>query len=293
MRPQSVNRKIREGIKFSNGDNGLNAFVAKTALKLCGCWGKACKCARDVKVTQHQFIFDDLPNAFDGCKILFISDLHFPGFDGFLQTLEDLIESLDFDYCFLGGDYSNGRGDEPDKVCHFLERLVHCIQLKTRAIYGILGNHDFYQMAVFLESFGVKMLLNDNCVMRLDNDEISLVGLDDDYIFRDTNWALAEEKLDKKSFKILLSHSPDNYREASEKGYKFMFSGHTHGGQICLPPGIPLVTHSTSRGKFIRGSWEYKGLQGYTSLGAGTSPIGARFFANPQICLLKLSKGSV
>ena len=278
MRPKSVNRKIREGLKLNNDDKGLNSFIAKTGLLFCGCWKKARKAVENIGLTETELCFDELPTSFNGKKVLFISDLHFPGFDGFTDKLDDMLRSLSFDYCFLGGDYSNGTGAFPELVEPCLERLIKSIKRKTRNIYGILGNHDVYETAVFLESQGVKMLLNDNDVIRCGSDIISIVGVDDNHNYRDTNWELAEEKLDKDTFKILLSHSPDNYKTASDKNYQIMLAGHTHGGQICIPPGIPVVTHTKARGRFVRGYWEYKQLKGYTSCGAGTSPIGARIF---------------
>jgi uncharacterized protein len=288
MRPLSENRKKREAVKISQYDKGLHAAAAKLALTLCGCWGKARRAAGNIKLTRLQFSFDNLPAAFEGKRILFLSDLHFPGVDGFSEKLESIIETIEFDYCFLGGDYSNGTGANPHLVNPALKRLINSIKAKTEKIYGVLGNHDIYSTAVFLESLGVKMLLNDNTKIAEGCEYISLVGVDDEYHFRNTDWNLAEEELDKNSFRIVLSHSPDNFAAAAQRNYDLMLSGHTHGGQICLPFGIPVVTHTKVKGKYVRGSWNAGKMRGYTSYGCGTSPIGARFFAEPEICLITL-----
>jgi len=205
--------------------------------------------------------------------------------------VEELIKPLEFDYCFLGGDYSNGTGALPHKVNPCLERLATQLLTKTPGIYAVLGNHDIYDTAIVLERKGVKVLINDNCVIERGGQRIFVVGLDDHHHYKNIDWRLAEENIGEQDFfKILLSHSPDNYRKAAAKGYNFMLSGHTHGGQICLPPGIPIFTHARARGQFARGVWSYKQLKGYTSTGAGTSALGVRLYAPPEICLLTLGR---
>ncbi len=289
MRPKSTQRKIREGIILPHEDKGIVHLAARAVLKMTGCWSRACEHARKINVARVEFDFANLPESFDGVKVLFLSDLHFPGFAGFSDTVEELLSPLEFDYCFLGGDYSNGTGALPQMVNPCLERLMSQLRTKTRGIYAILGNHDIYDTAVLLEKNGAKVLLNDNCLIERGDGRIRLVGLDDHFHFRNTDWELAEENIgNERCFKILLSHSPDNYRKAAAKGYDLMLSGHTHGGQLCLPPGIPIITHSKVRGKFARGLWNYEQLKGFTSCGTGTSAIGARLYAPPEVCMLTL-----
>ncbi len=291
MRAKSVQRKIREGIILPYEDRGIVHLAARAVLMAAGCWGKACAHARKINLSNLQFDFANLPENFDGVKVLFISDLHFPGFAGFSDTIEEIIRPLEFDYCFLGGDYSNGTGALPHLVNPCLERLMAQLRTKTGGIYAILGNHDIYDTAVLLEKCGAKVLINDNCFIRRGSEHICVVGLDDHFHYRNTDWKLAEEDIGNyHGFKIILSHLPDNCHKAAAKGYDLMLSGHTHGGQLCLPPGIPIITHSKVRGQFVRGIWNCKQLKGYTSCGAGTSAIGARLYAPPEVCLLTLRR---
>jgi predicted MPP superfamily phosphohydrolase len=290
MRPPSEKRKKLEKVKMSPEEKGINAKVAKTVLKMFGCWKKARAAASELWISKPEFNFSDLPRSFDGKKILFLSDLHFPGFEGYPDALLRLIEPLEFDCCFLGGDYSNGTGAHPELVEPALEKLVGLLVKKTDKIFGVLGNHDVYSTAVLLEELGVKMLVNDNAVIDCGNERVAIVGVDDDYRYLSTDWKLAEEGLEPGAFKILLSHSPDNCREAAKRGYDLMLSGHTHGGQICLPPGIPLVTHTKVKGRYVKGGWQLGPLTGYTSQGCGTSPLGARFYSNPELCLITIRK---
>jgi predicted MPP superfamily phosphohydrolase len=64
-----------------------------------------------------------------------------------------------------------------------------------------------------------------------------------------------------------------------------MLSGHTHGGQICLPGGIALMTNAACPRPFCKGAWRYHAMQGYTSVGSGSSVVGVRFNCLPEITL--------
>jgi hypothetical protein len=87
---------------------------------------------------------------------------------------------------------------------------------------------------------------------------------------------------------ILLSHTPEAYRRAAHAEYNLMLCGHTHGGQICLPGGLPVLTDTASPRRFARGAWCYHGMIGYTSAGAGTSIVDVRLNCPPEVTLHRL-----
>jgi predicted MPP superfamily phosphohydrolase len=64
-----------------------------------------------------------------------------------------------------------------------------------------------------------------------------------------------------------------------------MLSGHTHGGQICLPGGFVLIRNAPVPRHMLAGAWRHAGLQGYTSRGTGSCGVAARFFCPPEITL--------
>ena len=64
-----------------------------------------------------------------------------------------------------------------------------------------------------------------------------------------------------------------------------MLSGHTHGGQICLPGGVPIMLNSVLPRYMGAGAWTYRGMAGYTSVGAGSSKIAVRLNCLPEITL--------
>ena len=99
------------------------------------------------------------------------------------------------------------------------------------------------------------------------------------------NFEKAAQNIPPEALAILLSHSPEPYRLAAHTGFDLMLSGHTHGGQICLPGGVALMTNADCPRRFCRGAWRYHHMQGYTSLGSGSSVVGVRFNCPPEITL--------
>jgi len=67
-----------------------------------------------------------------------------------------------------------------------------------------------------------------------------------------------------------------------------MLCGHTHGGQICLPGGVPLLTDADCPRALARGAWKYHNLIGYTSVGAGSCIVDVRLNCPPEVTLHRL-----
>jgi hypothetical protein len=93
-------------------------------------------------------------------------------------------------------------------------------------------------------------------------------------------------------FSILISHTPEVYRQAALAGFNLLLSGHTHGGQICLPGGIPITLDSVLPRFMGSGAWKYGSLIGYTSVGAGSSIVPVRFNCPPEITLHHLRRSN-
>ncbi len=90
------------------------------------------------------------------------------------------------------------------------------------------------------------------------------------------------------AFGIMISHSAEGYKAAAAAGYSLYLAGHSHGGQVCLPGGVEVVTAATVPRHFLTGSWEYDGMAGYTSRGVGASGVAVRFFCRPEITVITL-----
>ena len=91
------------------------------------------------------------------------------------------------------------------------------------------------------------------------------------------NIAKAAEGIPHHEFSILLSHTPEIYRQAAHADFNVLLSGHTHGGQICLPGGIPITLNCVLPRSMGNGRFNHHGMIGYTSAGAGVSIVAARF----------------
>jgi hypothetical protein len=256
-------------------------------LKMTGLSQRGLANVLDLRLNEVTLPLDGLPGGFDSCRILFIADLHIEGLDGLTDKAIELIKNLQYDYCFLGGDYSLYDRYDFAKTKQRMQRIIE--HIKTDRIYGILGNHDYYEIAVFLQSLGVTMLINENAAIERNGAAIYLAGVDDCYIFDCADIGQASRGIPAGSFKILFSHCPQLYRQGQKYGFNLFIAGHTHGGQICLPGSIPLIKSAKIPRKLIKGPWQYKNMTGYTTSGAGASGnVIARFNCPPEIALLTL-----
>ena len=244
--------------------------------------------ALDVQVERIDIHLPGLPQAFDQTKILFISDLHIEGTDLLADTLIDRVEGLEYDVCILGGDYSFSERIESDVAFSRMVKIATFLTKRTE-VFGILGNHDLYSMAVCLHQCGVQMLINDSVCLQKEGDSLHLVGVDDGHYYQADDLSLAESDVPMDALRILLCHSPERYKPAAAAGYALYLAGHTHGGQICLPNGFAPVTCASVPRALLRGLWRYHDMQGYTSRGCGTSSLPVRFFCPPEMTLLTLS----
>ena len=85
------------------------------------------------------------------------------------------------------------------------------------------------------------MLLNECEPIARDDQRIFLAGVDDAHFYRMDNIEKAVAQIPEGAFSILLSHTPEIYRQAVHAHFRLMLSGHTHGGQLCLPGSIPIM----------------------------------------------------
>jgi uncharacterized protein len=100
----------------------------------------------------------------------------------------------------------------------------------------------------------------------------------------------AASEIPDNGFSILLSHTPEIYRQAAHAGFDLLVSGHTHGGQICLPGPIPITLDSVLPRHMGSGPWKHGDMVGYTSVGVGTSVVPVRINCPPEITLHHLQR---
>jgi predicted MPP superfamily phosphohydrolase len=155
-------------------------------------------------------------------------------------------------------------------------------------VYGVLGNHDTIRMVPGLEAMGIRMLLNESEIIERAGERVHLAGIDDAHFYRMDNLEKAAADIPHDAFSILITHTPEIYRQAAHADFDVLLSGHTHGGQICLPGRIPITLDSVLPRSLGAGPWRYHDMIGYTSVGAGSSVVPVRFNCPPEITLHRL-----
>jgi predicted MPP superfamily phosphohydrolase len=204
-----------------------------------------------------------------------------------MRHLVRIVSDLQYDICVLTGDY-RGKTYGP-----FETSLKGVNELRARLkgpLYGVLGNHDSIHMAPSLEAMGIRMLFNECETIVHGDDKIYLAGVDDPHFYRADDIEKATSRIPQDAFSILLSHTPEVYDRAAVVGFDLMLSGHTHGGQLCLPGGIPIKLEAILPRSMGAGAWRHAGMDGYTSTGVGTSLMPVRLNCPPEITLHTLRR---
>ena len=247
--------------------------------------------AHTLTVHHERVCLPGLPPAFRGMRAVIISDVHhgifFPV--SFVREIVGLSNSLKPDIILLLGDY--GYRDS-----HFLKESIYelgALEAPEGRI-AILGNHDILlgrQIAsTELARQHFTELTNRNISLQRGSDRLVISGLDDPQQGHpDLGKALEGTKAD--DFVILLSHSPDVIENLRDPRIHFVFSGHTHGGQICLPfvgsPIVPSAYGQKYRAGFVRGPT----VGGYVSTGAGAAFPPIRIGCPASITLMTFDAG--
>jgi predicted MPP superfamily phosphohydrolase len=275
-----------QGLNFFHIENWYSTHsLIRILLKLTGLYWRGRANAARVQVRHNDIRFRTLPPEFDGFTLLHISDFHADISDGAMRRLENVLPDLSYDVCVLTGDYRGATFGQFDDA---LARMRPVLALIKQPIYGVLGNHDTIRMVPDLEAMGIRMLLNEFEPITRAGVSIYLAGIDDAHYFRVDNIEKAASGIPHPAFSILLSHTPEIYRQAAHAGFDLLLSGHTHGGQICLPGSIPITLDSVLPRKFGAGAWAYHDMAGYTSAGVGTSIVTVRINCLPEITLHRL-----
>ena len=275
-----------QGINFFHIENlTLSHALIRAALMGSGLYWRGARNAAKVEVRHNRIASPQLPQAFDGFTILQLSDLHVEMSEPAMERVVALLDGLDYDLCVLTGDY---RGQTYGPCDATLAGMAKIRAALKGTIYGVLGNHDTIRLVPGLEDMGIKILLNESEAIARGGAHIYLAGIDDAHFYRVDNIEKAVANIPHEAFSILISHTPEVYRQAAHADFKLLLSGHTHGGQICLPGGIPITLDSVLPRSMGSGPWRHHDMIGYTSVGAGVSIVPVRFNCPPEITLHRL-----
>ena len=248
-----------------------------------------------LKVRTIEIASKDIPQEFDGKKIIFAADFQLDTYARFnqkqLDRIIDLINKQEKDIIILGGDYTNWTGKIP-RFYKGMEKL----EKPKYGIYAVLGNHDYNSMEknmAELKSLGYKVLVNKNDKITVNNQSIYISAVDD-LLKGKPDAQKALNGIKKDDFNIFITHNPDYFEEMTNEQKErsdITLAGHTHGGQITLF-GLILWAEIKHPWKYGYGLKEYNGHKIYTTsgVGGGAFEMFIRFFAQPEIVVLKLKK---
>jgi len=227
-----------------------------------------------------------LPPAWDGLKILQISDVHAGPFSPVQRSrqISRLASSL-------GADLIVFTGDQLDRRLTDAERFIEGFQglEAPLGVWGILGNHDHStdpNLAVWaLERAGIKPLVNQSITFTRANQSLALIGLDD---LQSSGDGPDFDTISQHghAFRVTLCHQPNAWHLAVRAGAHLMLAGHTHGGQIALTARRLNVARLETR--YIAGPYRREDAFLYVSRGVGVGAMPVRFGAPPEIDLLTL-----
>lgn len=281
-------RVFRKGTHVFHLENwySVHAFI-RNSLRLVGLHRRGRRNALAIEVRQNEVRLSNLPVAFDGYTILHLSDLHVDMRPDFMPVLIERVRGVDYDLCVLTGDY---RARTFGPFVPTLEGLA-LLRLHIKGEpFAVLGNHDTVRMVPGMEAAGYRVLMNEWALITRGGEAIYVAGIDDAHYYQMQNFHRAAHEIPSTACSILLSHTPETYRHAAHADFNLMLCGHTHGGQICLPGGVPVITDADVPRALARGAWRYHDLIGYTSVGAGSCIVDVRLNCPPEITLHRLRR---
>jgi len=259
------------------------------------------------KINKLDLKFENLPQSFNGIKIVQISDFHIGSYNKDYEEFEKIVRLINEqnpDLLFFTGDMVNNFADELNGYIPILQKL-HA----TIGKYSILGNHDYGDYSSWINQqekkknledikqaqidAGFELLLNSSIKIKRDSDEIAIIGTE--------NWSLppfhqygdlkkSMANVDTNSFKILLTHDPTYWDSTVVKktNIDLTFAGHTHGMQF----GINIFGIHWSPSKYVYKQWgglyEINNQYLYVNTGIGVIGIPGRIGMPPEITVVRL-----
>lgn len=243
-------------------------------LKVSGFWARGLRNYLDIRVEANEVFLERLAPEFDGFRILQLTDLHADLHPDFASSVRLAVENVPCDLIVVTGDFRTCTyGDHTGAT----KAAIEILQGLSAPCYAILGNHDFLIKVPPLEAAGVQFLLNESATIRRGEAVLHMTGIDDPNFYKTHDFEHAMRDLpDDGACRVLFSHAPQTHEAAADLGFDLQLSGHTHGGQICLPGGRVVVHDGTAQRHLLSGPWREGQMQGYTSRGTGASGLPIR-----------------
>jgi predicted MPP superfamily phosphohydrolase len=163
--------------------------------------------------------------------------------------------------------------------------------LKPRlGCFGVLGNHDLWAddtaIVSALQRGGVRVLVNERVILPPPFEHVTIAGLDDPW----TGISPPEQIFhDGDRVRIVLVHAPEVMMLIGDQPFELAVCGHTHGGHIALPGGIPIVVPGPLSRRYAHGSYDVgNGRTLIVSRGVGSTEVSLRLNADPDILVVEV-----
>jgi predicted MPP superfamily phosphohydrolase len=230
-----------------------------------------------------------LPKDLHGLRIAQLSDLHLSPLvsESLIARAVDLANDCRPSITLVTGDLISAVGDPLDACIRQIARLK-----ADAGVFGCMGNHEVYARCMDYAArqaarLGIRFLRFENALLRFGNSDLNIAGVD--YQQRRNPYLVAAEELVAPgATNLLLSHNPDVFPVAVEKGFQITVAGHTHGGQI----NVEILHQDVNIARFftpyVYGLYRMDGGAAFVTRGIGTIGIPSRLGAPPEVALLRL-----
>ena len=250
----------------------------------------------EVQVVSRPIDILNLPTAFNGLRLLQLSDIHLDEFTepSFLERIVRRANALAPDIVLLTGDFITKGSLTFLAARHAAHRCAELLAgLACPLRFAILGNHDVSVSAPMvvaaLEGNGIPVLVNRHVAVDRSGDRLWICGADEPGTSRPNLDQTVPARPDAPV--ILMAHPPDYADRVLQhpRGpmVDLMLSGHSHGGQVRLPFAGPLVLPPLGR-KYVQGLFRFNRMQLYVNRGIGTVGLPFRLNCPPEMTVLTL-----
>lgn len=255
----------------------------------------------NLETTYRRIRLRRLPKAFEGFRIVQLSDFHISPFMSAeeIRRYVAIANQLHGDLVVLTGDFLTYDPAAEGAVVQALSALK-----APFGVFGCLGNHEYMtgtegSITRLFASEQIRILRQERAPIQSNLETLNLIGVDYEQARFSTDhdghlvdrYMVGSEKLViPETVNILLNHNPNSFDRAAELGIDLMLSGHTHGGQLSLELVHRGLCFSRLATPYISGRYEKAGSQVYVNRGIGTISFPIRLGARPEITVLELTR---
>jgi len=233
-----------------------------------------------------------LPPQLSGLRIIHLTDLHVrgPWHDAYDRLLER-IAAADADLLLFTGDFVDNKKNHAPALPS-VRRIAAGLRAK-HGVYAILGNHDrMHFLPRLRETPGITAIGGERETIDIDRATVELIGLPG-AVREDlpTDFAASMPPNADNTLRIVLSHFPDHLPRVAALQPHLFLAGHTHGGQVCLPGGIPIIKHDSLPRRLCSGIHRVGDTWLVVGRGFGATTLPLRVFCPPEVIEIELTAG--